>query len=121
MPRPGCDGGEWLHHIVLPNLESLPGERSFDADAAQAAGLPVGIGTEGGSTSFSVIRTLHEAHSAGCAGSILTRCGFYLATLVARALGLDGEVGNFETGIRELVLLDKSSTPLIARRMQALR
>lgn len=106
-----------------PTSNLFLGSGLFDADAAQAAGLPVGIGTDvGGGTSFSVIRTLHEAHKVlQLRGQHLDAMrGFYLATLGgARALGLDGEVGNFETGkYADFVLLDKSSTPLIARRMQ---
>ena len=94
----------------------------FDAGLAVRSGVRLGIGTDvGGGTSFSILRTLHEAykviHLTG--QSMNAFQGLYHATLGgARALCLDDEIGNLATGkCGDFVVLDLAATPLIERRM----
>jgi guanine deaminase len=99
------------------------GSGLFDLDAATAAGVPVGIGTDvGGGTSFSMLRTLSESYKvAQLARQRLSPLrAFYLATLGgARALGLEDRLGSFEPGKpADFVVLDPASSPLMARRMR---
>ncbi|HEU0202245.1 MAG TPA: guanine deaminase, partial [Burkholderiaceae bacterium] len=99
------------------------GSGLFNPARAHEAGVRVGIGTDvGAGTSFSMLRTLDESYKvAQLGGQTLTpQRAFYLATLGgARALYLDREIGNFETGkYADFVVLDPQATPLLERRMQ---
>jgi guanine deaminase len=105
-----------------PTSNLFLGSGLFDADEARKHGVRVGLGTDvGGGTSFSILRTLHEAykvlHLNGQTMDALQ--GFYSATLGgARAIDLDNEIGNFETGkFADFVVLDLAATPLIERRL----
>ena len=105
-----------------PTSNLFLGSGLFDADEARKHGVRVGLGTDvGGGTSFSILRTLHEAykvlHLNGQTMDALQ--GFYGATLGgAQALDLNSEIGNFETGkFADFVVLDLAATPLIERRL----
>lgn len=97
------------------------GSGLFDLDAAEAASVHVGVGTDvGAGTSFSLLASLAEGYkSARLAGRTLDPLrGFYYATLGgARALGLEDRVGSFLPGREaDCVVLDPRATPLLARR-----
>ena len=105
-----------------PTSNLFLGSGLFDAGLAARSGVRLGIGTDvGGGTSFSILRTLHEAykviHLTG--QSMNAFQGLYHATLGgARALCLDDEIGNLATGkCGDFVVLDLAATPLIERRM----
>lgn len=105
-----------------PTSNLFLGSGLFDAGLAARSGVRLGIGTDvGGGTSFSILRTLHEAykvlHLSG--QSMNAFQGLYHATLGgARALYLDGEIGNFAAGnYGDFVVLNPGATPLIERRM----
>jgi guanine deaminase len=109
---------------ACPTSNLFLGSGLFDFDASLAAGMRVGMGTDvGGGTSYSMLRTLSEAYKV----SQLKRQrlspwrAFYLATLGgARALRLDGEIGNFAPGKEaDFVVLRLASTPMLERRMRA--
>jgi guanine deaminase len=105
-----------------PTSNLFLGSGLFDAGRAAYSGVRLGIGTDvGGGTSFSILRTLHEAykviHLSG--QSMNAFQGFYHATLGgARALYLEDEIGNFAPGkYADFVVLNPAATPLIHRRM----
>ena len=109
---------------ACPTSNLFLGSGLFDFEASLAAGMRVGMGTDvGGGTSYSMLRTLSEAYKV----SQLKRQrlspwrAFYLATLGgARALRLDGEIGNFAPGKEaDFVVLRLASTPMLERRMRA--
>jgi len=98
------------------------GSGLFDRDAANAAGAYVTFGTDvAGGTSFSMLRTMHEAYKVlQLAGQTLTAVdAFYLATRgAANALGLSDRIGSFAVGTEaDFVVLDPDATPLLSRRM----
>jgi guanine deaminase len=104
-----------------PTSNLFLGSGLFDIEAADRAGVRFGIATDvGGGTSFSMLRTLADGYKvAQMRGQTLgAQRAFYLATLGgARALGLDGEIGNFLPGKEaDFVVLDFEATALLARR-----
>ncbi len=106
-----------------PTSNLFLGSGLFDAGLTAKSGVRLGIGTDvGGGTSFSILRTLHEAykviHLSG--QSMNAFQGLYHATLGgARALYLDDEIGNFSPGkYGDFVVLDMAATPLIKRRIE---
>ncbi len=105
-----------------PTSNMFLGSGLFDLRAAREARARVGIGTDvGAGTSFSMLRTLHEAYKvAQLAGQPLSPFqAYYLATLgAARSLSLDDRIGSFAVGNdADFVVLDWTATPLMARRM----
>jgi guanine deaminase len=109
-----------------PTSNLFLGSGLFDVAATDRAGMRFAIATDvGGGTSFSMLRTLSEAYKvAQMRGHFLSPLrAFYLATLGgARVLGLDHCIGSFAPGNEaDFVVLDMSSTPLAARRMQSVR
>jgi len=115
-----ADAGAAIAFCPTSNL--FLGSGLFDADLAARSGVRLGIGTDiGGGTSFSILRTLHEAykviHLSG--HSMNAFQGLYHATLGgARALYLDDEIGSFAPGkYGDFVVLNLAATPLIERRM----
>lgn len=104
-----------------PTSNLFIGSGLFSCARARAAGTPVALATDvGGGTSFSMLRTMHEAYKvAQLAGESFSALdAFYLATLGgARALGSDAQVGSIVPGREaDLVVLDPAATPLMARR-----
>src|SRR5258705_11431091 len=102
------------------------GSGLFDLRRATAAGVHVAFGTDvGGGTSFSMLRVLDEAYKvAQLRGYTLSPLrAFYLATLgAARALDLEDRIGSFKVGKEaDFIVLDPAATPLLARRMRAVR
>lgn len=104
-----------------PTSNLFLGSGLFDANATVNAQIRLGIGTDvGGGTSFSILRTLHEAykvmHLTGHAMDAMQ--GFYHATLGgAKSITRDDEIGNFDVGkFADFVVLDPHATPLLARR-----
>ena len=104
-----------------PTSNLFIGSGLFSCAKAQAAGMRVSLGTDvGGGTSFSMLRTMHEAYKvAQLAGESFTaQDAFYLATLAgARALGTQDNVGSIAIGREaDFAVLDPCATPLMARR-----
>jgi len=111
--------GATVVHCPTSNL--FLGSGLFDIDAAHASGTPVALATDvGGGTSFSMLRTMHEAYKVAQMGRhpFSSLDGFYLATLgSARALGLDDKIGSFKPGLEaDFIVLSPKATPLIERR-----
>jgi len=105
-----------------PTSNLFLGSGLFDAGLTARSGVRLGIGTDvGGGTSFSILRTLHEAYKViHLAGQNMNAFqGFYHATLGgARAIYLEDEIGSFGPGkYADFVVLDPAATPLIERRM----
>jgi guanine deaminase len=104
-----------------PTSNLYLGSGLFDVAAADAARLRFAIATDvGGGSSFSMLRTMGEAYKvAHLGGQHLTALrAFYLSTLGgARALGLEGRIGNFAVGAEaDFIALDLCASPLLARR-----
>jgi guanine deaminase len=105
-----------------PTSNLFLGSGLFDVGLAAGSGVRLGLGSDvGGGTSFSMLRTLHEAykviHLSG--QSMNAFQGLYHATLGgARALYLDNEIGNLSAGkYADFVVLNPAATPLTERRM----
>lgn len=108
---------------VCPTSNLFLGSGLFDFDRADAARVPLALGTDvGAGTSFSMLQTMHAAYQvARMKGSYLTALRmFYLATHgAARAMGLDGTIGTLAAGAEaDFIVLDPQATPLLARRSQ---
>ena len=104
-----------------PTSNLFMGSGLFDYGKMRAAGARIALATDVGSgTSFSMLRTMHEAYKVcklvGLPLSVLD--AFYLATLGgARAMGLESSIGSIAPGREaDLVILDPQATPLMARR-----
>jgi guanine deaminase len=85
--------------------------------------IPVGLGTDvGGGSSFSLLRTAHEAYKVThLQGSVFSGFqGLFLATLGgARALSLEDKLGNFEVGKEaDFIVVNPQSTPLMKLRTE---
>jgi guanine deaminase len=107
--------------VHCPTSNLFLGSGLFDVDAALASDTLVGLATDvGGGTSFSMLRTMHEAYKVAQMGRhpFTSLDGFYLATLgSARALGLQDKVGSLSPGMEaDFIVLDPKATPLIERR-----
>lgn len=106
-----------------PTSNLFLGSGFFDYAAMLDAGVAVGLATDiGGGTSYSLIRTLGEAYkvSQWLKTPLSPLRGWYLATLGgARALRLDGCLGNFLPGKEaDCIVLDPAATPELAFRLQ---
>ena len=106
---------------VCPTSNLFLGSGLFDFAAADKLRMPVSLATDvGGGTSFSMLQTMNELYKVGrMAGTHLSaQRMFYMATLGgARALQLEGTVGNFTPGCEaDFIVLDPKATPLLARR-----
>jgi guanine deaminase len=106
---------------VCPTSNLFLGSGLFDFGAADAAGLPMALATDvGGGTSFSMLQTMNEAYKVARMGGshLMGARMFYMATLGgARALQLEGTIGNFAVGCEaDFIVLDPQATPLLARR-----
>lgn len=115
---------------VCPTSNFFLGSGCFDFERADQAGLRYGLASDvGAGTSFSPFRTMlaaYEAARASFTGGGSAKVGVSLAPSrlwwrhtagAARALGLEGVVGNLVPGAEaDFVLLDPRATPLLARR-----
>ncbi len=104
-----------------PSSNLFLGSGLFDLQAARAAGIRVGAGSDvGGGTSLNMLKTLADGYKVlQLQGQSLSPMrALYLATLgAARALYLDDRIGNFTKGQEaDFVVLDAGSTELTARR-----
>ena len=127
------DEGDWRRMaesgavaVHCPTSNLFLGSGLFDYDRAHAAGASVALATDvGGGTSFSMLRTMHEAYKIAQMGGrrMNSLDAFYLATLGgARALGLEGFIGSFEPGREaDFVVLDPAATPVLERRSERAR
>jgi guanine deaminase len=107
--------------VHCPTSNLFLGSGLVDFGAARAAGAAMALATDvGGGTSFSMLRTMHEAYKVAQMGRhpFTPHDAFYLATLGgARALGFGDQIGSFEAGKEaDFLVLDPSATPLLARR-----
>jgi len=106
-----------------PTSNLFLGSGLFDLRACRAAGVNVGLGTDiGAGTRFSMLATQAEAYKIGQLKQAVLHPfeALYLATLGgAKALHIDGFVGNFAPGKEaDFVVLDLAATPLLARRLR---
>lgn len=115
---------------VCPTSNFFLGSGCFDFAGAWRTGFLHGLASDvGGGTSLSPFRTMLAAYEAGRAaftGGGPAKAGVSLAPSrlwwlhtagAARALGLEGVVGNLAPGCEaDFVLLDPRATPLLARR-----
>jgi guanine deaminase len=115
---------------VCPTSNLFLGSGFFDFASAQEQGMPHGLASDvGGGTSFSPFKTMLAAHyvarssaqSGGVTKHSLTLSPQQLWWLhtagAARALGLQGVVGNLQPGCdADFIVLNPQATPLLARR-----
>ncbi len=110
---------------VCPTSNLFLGSGFFDAAAADRIGMGYGWASDvGGGTSFSPFHTMRAAYYAGREGQGKT--GYSLSPQAlwfghtagaARALGLEGVIGNLQPGCEaDFVVLNPKATPLLARR-----
>ena len=109
-----------IAHCSTSNL--FLGSGLFELERMQAFGVKVGLGTDiGAGTSFSMFKTMDEAYKIQQLrkNSLDPFQAFYLATLGgARALDLEGKVGNFQVGNEaDFAVLDLQATPLLKYRV----
>jgi guanine deaminase len=109
-----------------PTSNLFLGNGAFDMAAAKRHGVCVGLGTDvGAGTSLSLLQTMNEAYKVGQMRRHVIDAFtlFYLATLGgAKALKLDGKIGNFARGKEaDFLVLDMAATPFLKRRLAAAR
>lgn len=106
---------------VCPTSNLFLGSGLFDFINADKLRMPVSLATDvGGGTSFSMLQTMNELYKVGRMSGIhlAAQRMFYMATLGgARALQLEGTIGNFAAGCdADFIVLDPQATPLLSRR-----
>jgi len=110
---------------VSPTSNLFLGSGFFDYEGAERIGFPYGLASDvGGGTSFSPFQTMLAAYYVGREGQ--TKPGLSLSPQqlwwqhtagAARALGLEGVVGNLQPGCEaDFVVLNPQATPLLARK-----
>ena len=104
-----------------PSSNLLLGSGLFSLKRACGCGVNTALATDvGAGGGFSLLHMMGEAYKVGqLQGDALDPLhAFYLATLAgARALHIDGEVGNLAPGKEaDFLVLDLAATPLLARR-----
>lgn len=110
---------------VSPTSNLFLGSGFFDYQAADRTGFLYGLASDvGGGTSFSPFHTMLAAYYVGREGQ--TKAGVSLSPQqlwwqhtggAARALGLDGVIGNLLPGCEaDFVVLNPQATPLLARK-----
>ncbi len=113
---------------VSPTSNLFLGSGFFDYAGADRVGFRYGLASDvGGGTSFSPFHTMLAAYYVAREGQ--TKPGLSLSPQAlwwqhtagaARALGLEGVVGNLVPGCEaDFVVIDPRATPLLARRTQA--
>jgi len=118
--RSMADNGGAIAFCPTSNL--FLGSGLFDLHSARKKDIRVGLGSDvGGGTSLNMLRTASEAYKVLHLQdqALPPFRAFYLATLgAARALYLDGKIGNFEPGKEaDFVVLDSNSTSITSRRL----
>ena len=120
---------------VSPTSNLFLGSGFFDFEAAQRVGFLHGLASDvGGGTSFSPFETMKAAYFVGRMaveqggvhkpGLSLTpgQLWWQHTAGAARALGLEGVIGNLVPGCEaDVLVLNPQATPLLARRTQAAR
>ena len=110
---------------VSPTSNLFLGSGFFDYVRAGAKGMRYGLASDvGGGTSFSPFHTMLAAYYVGREGQSKPGLSLTPGQLwwqhtagAARALGLDGVVGNLQPGCEaDFVVLDPQATPLLARK-----
>jgi guanine deaminase len=110
---------------VSPTSNLFLGSGFFDFEGAGRIGYRHGLASDvGGGTSFSPFATMLAAYYAGREGqtkpgiSLLPSQLWWRHTAgAARALGLDGVIGNLQPGCEaDFVVIDPRATPLLARK-----
>ncbi|WP_137920981.1 guanine deaminase [Hydrogenophaga sp. 2FB] len=110
---------------VSPTSNQFLGSGFFDYLAADAAGMGYGLASDvGGGTSFSPFRTMLAAYCVGREGQTKPGTSLTPGQLwwqhtagAARALGLEGTVGNLQPGHEaDFVVLNPKATPLLERK-----
>lgn len=110
---------------VCPTSNLFLGSGFFDYVGADRAGFAYGLASDvGGGTSFSPFHTMLAAYYVGREGQAKTGLSLSPQHLwwqhtagAARALGLDGVVGNLLPGCEaDFVVLNPKATPLLARK-----
>jgi guanine deaminase len=110
---------------VSPTSNLFLGSGYFDYEAAQRAGFKYGLASDvGGGTSFSPFHTMLAAYYVGREGrhkpglSLSPQHLWWQHTAgAARALGLEGVIGNLQPGCEaDFLVLNPAATPLLARR-----
>ena len=115
---------------VSPSSNLFLGSGFFDYASADAAQMLYGLASDvGGGTSFSPFRTMLAAYFVGREGRGKQGLSLSPAQLwwqhtagAARALGLQGVVGNLQPGCEaDFVVINPRTTPLIARKTEQAR
>lgn len=110
---------------VSPTSNLFLGSGFFDYERADRIGFPYGLASDvGGGTSFSPFHTMLAAYYVGREGQTKTGLSLKPPHLwwqhtagAARALGLEGIVGNLQPGCEaDFVVLNLQATPLLARK-----
>jgi guanine deaminase len=110
---------------VCPTSNLFLGSGFFDYAGADRVGFGYGLASDvGGGTSFSPFHTMLAAYYVGREGHAKQglslppqRLWWQHTAGAARALGLEGVVGNLQPGCEaDFVVLDPQATPLLARR-----
>ena len=113
---------------VCPTSNLFLGSGFFDFSAAERTGHLYGLASDvGGGTSFSPFHTMMAAYYVGREGqakpgvSLSPQALWWQHTAgAARALGLEGVVGNLAPGCEaDFVVIDPQATPLLARKTHA--
>ncbi|MDM0011634.1 guanine deaminase [Variovorax sp. J22P168] len=110
---------------VSPTSNLFLGSGFFDFEGADRIGNRYGLASDvGGGTSFSPFATMMAAYYVGREGQ--TKKGVSIAPSqlwwrhtggAARALGLDGVIGNLQPGCEaDFLVIDPKATPLLARK-----
>ena len=110
---------------VSPTSNLFLGSGFFDFGAADRVGYPYGLASDvGGGTSFSPFHTMMAAYYVGREGQTKTGLSIAPSQLwwrhtggAARALGLEGVIGNLQPGCEaDFLVLNPRATPLMARK-----
>ena len=111
---------------LCPTSNLFIGSGLFNLARLRRHNVKVSLGTDvGGGTSFLQLATMKTAYEV-CQLRDLSLSAFeafYMATLGgARALGLEGYIGNFERGKEaDFTVLDLKATPLISHRLRSVQ
>ena len=110
---------------VSPTSNLFLGSGFFDYAGADRSGFLYGLASDvGGGTSFSPFHTMLAAYYVGREGQTKTGVSLTPQQLwwqhtagAARALGLDGVIGNLQPGCEaDFIVLNPQATPLLARK-----